>query len=218
MSVLLFWNTDNTMADGGLAFAICRSGHAACAPAWQGPAGKVMVLGGLQWPPLQRFTVMNIYEIALLVLTPLLVWRVYARLKAAMAPQRSVVSRHWTGLGVFLAMALIVIAESSRNLVLLAYAVTGLGFGIGWGVFAARRTRMEERADGFWFRPYARLGILVAMLFFARVLYVGFDLYAGGQPLRRLTDSPLTIIAMTVMAGYFGTISASLLRWRLIRD
>jgi hypothetical protein len=181
----------------------------------ENPARKVNGSGGLQWPPLQRFTAMNIYEIALLVLTPLLVWRLYSRIKAALAPQRSVVSRHWIGLGVFLAMALIIVAESSRNLVLLGYAVTGLGFGIGWGVFGAKRTRLEARADGsFWFRPYARLGIAIAMLFFARVLYVGFDLYAGGQPLQRLTDSPLTIIAMTVMAGYFGTLSASLLRWR----
>jgi hypothetical protein len=157
---------------------------------------------------------MNIYELALLVLTPLLVWRMYSRIKTAMAPQRSVMSRHWIGLGVFLAMALIVIAESSRDVALLAYALVGLAFGIGWGMFGARRTRMEVRDDGYWFRPYARLGIAIAMLFFARVLYVGFDLYAGGQPVQRLTDSPLTIIAMTVMAGYFGTISASLLRWR----
>jgi hypothetical protein len=158
---------------------------------------------------------MNIYELALLVLTPLLVWRLYARIKQAMAPQRSVTSRHWLGLGVFLAMALIVLSEAARNLAMLGFGLTGLAFGIGWGIFGAKRTVMQKRPDGFWFRPYARLGIVIAMLFFARMLYVGFDLYVGGQPMQRLTDSPLTVFALTVMAGYFGTISASLLRWRL---
>lgn len=182
------------------------------------PCAKVNGCGGLQWPPLQRFTAMNIYELALLVLTPLLVWRIYSRIKAAMAPQRSVVSRHWIGLGVFTAMGLIVLAEAARDMFTLAYAATGLAFGIGWGVFGAKRTKMEQRADGYWFRPYARLGIAIAMLFFARVLYVGIDLYAGEQPIRRLTESPLTVLAMTVMAGYFGTLSASLLRWRMRKD
>lgn len=158
------------------------------------------------------------YELALLVLTPLLVWRIYSRIKLAMAPQRSVMSRHWLGLAVFTAMALIVLAEASRDIIQLGYGIVGLAFGIGWGVFGARRTRMEVRPDGYWFRPYARLGIVIAMLFFARMLYVGFDLYAGGQPMQRLTANPLTVIAMTVMAGYFGTLSASLLHWRLRQD
>ena len=205
MSMLLFWSTDITMTADGLAFF--RK------PSTSGGARSCKV-NHYAW-----FTIpaMTIYEIALLVLTPLLVWRIYARLKTAMAPQRSVVSRHWLGLGVFGAMALIVLAEASRDMVQLGYGLVGLAFGIGWGVFGARRTRMEEREDGYWFRPYARLGIVIAMLFFARMLYVGFDLYVGGQPMQRLTASPLTVLAMTVMAGYFGTLSASLLRWRLSR-
>ena len=50
---------------------------------------------------------MNIQTIALLILVPLLMWRVYARLKRMMARQQSVMSRHWTGLAVFTAMVLV---------------------------------------------------------------------------------------------------------------
>src|SRR5213079_2648604 len=68
---------------------------------------------------------MNLSTLALLILVPLLVWRIYSRLKTAMARQRSIVARHWTGVGVFLAMVLVPATELVDKPGLLAWLAAG---------------------------------------------------------------------------------------------
>lgn len=160
---------------------------------------------------------MNLYTLALLVLTPLLVWRVYSRLKKMMARQRSIMARHYTGLLVFSALVLVPASELASNPVSLGWLAVGAAAGIGYGVWGLRLTRFEDTGQGYYFTPNARLGIVVAMLFVARILYLGFELYAGqgsGAPAPKLTDSPLTLLSLGLFAGYFATYSAGLLRWR----
>jgi hypothetical protein len=160
---------------------------------------------------------MNLTTLALLVLTPLLVWRVYSRLKAMMQRQRSIVSRHWTGLGVFAAMVLVPGSELAARPMSLAWLAVGTVAGIAYGVWGLRLTRFEDADDGYYFTPNARLGILVALLFVARIMYIGFEMYANqgsGTPAPKFTDSPLTLLSLGLVAGYFGTYSAGLLRWR----
>lgn len=160
---------------------------------------------------------MNLTTLALLVLTPLLVWRVYSRLKAMMVRQRSIVSRHWTGLGVFTAMVLVPASELARLPESLAWLLVGAAAGIAYGIWGLRLTRFEDTNEGYYFTPNARLGILVAMLFTARILYIGFEMYANqgsNAPTPRFTDSAITLLAVGLTGGYFGTFSAGLLRWR----
>lgn len=161
---------------------------------------------------------MNLTTLALLVLTPFLVWRVYSRLKTMMARQRSIVSRHWTGLGVFLAMVLVPASELVTRPAMLGWLAVGTAAGIGYGVWGLRLTRFEDTDEGYYFTPNARLGLLIAMLFFARVLYVGFEIFANqgsNMPTPRFTDSLVSMLAVGVTGGYFGTYSAGLLRWRM---
>ncbi len=161
---------------------------------------------------------MNITTLALLVLTPFLVWRVYSRLRTMMVRQRSIVQRHWTGLGVFLAMVLVPASELVSRPMGLAWLMAGTFGGIGYGVWGLRLTRLEQTDEGCYFTPNARLGIVIAMLFMARVLYIGFEIYANqgsNVPVPRFTDSPLTMLTVGLTGGYFGTFSAGLLRWRL---
>jgi hypothetical protein len=160
---------------------------------------------------------MNISTLTLLVLTPFLVWRIYSRLRTAMARQRSILSRHWTGLGVFAAMVLVPASELFGRLPMLGWLALGSAAGIAYGVWAFRHTRLEQTEEGYYFTPPARLGIVIAMLFTARILYIGFEMYAnqgGTTPTPRFTDSLLTMLAVGVTGGYFGTISAGLARWR----
>ena len=160
---------------------------------------------------------MNLTTLALLVLTPLLVWRVYSRLKGMMQRQRSIVSRHWTGLGVFAAMVLVPGSELVARPMSLAWLAVGTAAGIAYGVWGLRLTRFEDTDQGYFFTPNARLGILVALLFVARIMYIGFEMYANqgsSTPTPKFTDSPLTLLSLGLVAGYFGTYSAGLLRWR----
>jgi hypothetical protein len=160
---------------------------------------------------------MNITTLTLLVLTPFLVWRIYSRLRTAMARQRSIVSRHWTGLIVFTAMVLVPASELVHKLPMLGWLAAGTAAGIGYGIWGVRHTRREETKEGYYFTPPARLGILIAMLFTARVLYVGFEIYANqgtNVPMGRFTDSIVSMLAVGLTGGYFGTISGALALWR----
>lgn len=160
---------------------------------------------------------LSITTLILLALTPLLVWRVYKRIQARMSRQRSIVSRHYTGVLVFGAMLLVPAAQLLDNPVNLGALAAGAAFGIGWSVYALKRTRFEDTEQGYYFTPPARLGILMAMILVARILYLGVEIYANqgkGVPAPRLTDEPLTMLCVGLTAAYFGWYSAGLLLWR----
>jgi hypothetical protein len=160
---------------------------------------------------------MDLTTIALILLTPMLVWRVYSRVKSRMARQRSIVSRHYTGLLAFFAMVALPASELSDPLALAAL-VGGLVAGLALGWRGLRLTRFEDTPEGYFYTPNARLGVLVAMALVARVLYLGVQIYANkgsNAPTPRFTDSPLTMLAVGLAAGYFWMYSAGLLRWRL---
>ncbi|MFC0253703.1 hypothetical protein [Massilia consociata] len=159
----------------------------------------------------------SITTLALLVLAPLLVWRVYNRIKSRMVRQRSIVSRHYTGVLVFGGMILVPAAQLLDTPFNLGALAAGAALGIGWSVYGLKRTRFEDTQQGYYFTPPARLGILMAMILVARLLYIGVEIYANqgkGIPAPRLTDEPLTMLCVGLTAGYFGWFSAGLLQWR----
>jgi len=160
---------------------------------------------------------MSLTTLALIALVPVLVWRIYQRLKTQMARQRSIMSRHYTGLLVFGGMLLVPGAELGEQPFSLAALAAGAIAGIGLGVYGLRRTRFEETGEGYFFTPPMRMGILVAMLLVARVIYLGIEIYmnqGSSQPNPRFSDSPATIFCLGLTAAYFATFSASLMRWR----
>lgn len=161
---------------------------------------------------------MTITTLALLLLTPILVWRIYTRLKTQMARQRSIMSRHYTGVLVFAGMILVSLSEVLSRPAALGALAAGTALGVFWGVFALRRTVFEDTEGGYFFTPPMRLGIVMAMILVARVLYLGVEIYASqqgtGPAAPRFTDSPLTMLCVGLTAGYFATYSVGLLLWR----
>lgn len=142
---------------------------------------------------------MDLTTLALLALTPLLVWRVYLRLKTRMERQRSIISRHYTGLLLFFAMVAVPASELIGNTVPLAALLGGTLAGVALGIYGLRVTRFEDTEQGYYFTPNARLGILVAMTLVARVLYLGVLIYANkgsNMPTPRFSDSPLTMMCV----------------------
>jgi hypothetical protein len=161
---------------------------------------------------------MTITTLALLLLTPILVWRIYTRLKTQMARQRSIMSRHYTGVLVFVGMILVSLSEVLTRPYALGALVAGTALGVFWGVFALKRTVYEDTEGGYFFTPPMRLGIVMAMILVARVLYLGVEIYASqqgnGAPAPRFTDSPLTMLCVGLTGAYFGAYSVGLLLWR----
>lgn len=160
---------------------------------------------------------MSLITLALVVLAPLLVWRIYSRVKGQMARQRSIMSRHYTGVLVFAAMVLVPASEVAAHPLSAAGLAAGTLAGIALGLYGLRLTRFENTDQGYWFKPNERLGMVAAFVLVARVLYIGVDIYMNkgtGIPAPRFTESPLTMLCVGLTAGYFGTYSAGLLRWR----
>ncbi|MFC5549917.1 hypothetical protein [Massilia aerilata] len=160
---------------------------------------------------------MSITTAALILLVPVLVWRIYQRLKTQMMRQRSIMSRHYTGLLVFGAMVLVPLAELADRPLSLAALALGAIAGIGLGTYGLRRTRFEDTPEGYFFTPPMRMGILVAMLLVARVIYLGIEIYmnqGSSRPNPRFSDSEATMFCVGLTGAYFCTFSASLMRWR----
>jgi len=160
---------------------------------------------------------MNITTLALLLLAPILVWRIYSRLKTQMARQRSILSRHYTGVLVFGGLVLVPLAQVLARPLELAALAAGAALGVFWGVFALRRTRYEDTEGGYFFTPPMRLGIVMAMVLVARVLYVGVELYTlqgSGAAAPLFTESPLSMVCVGLTGAYFLAYSVGLLLWR----
>jgi hypothetical protein len=160
---------------------------------------------------------MSLTTLALIALVPVLVWRIYSRIKKQMARQRSIVSRHYTGLLVFGGMLLVPLADLGDNPFSLAALAAGAIGGIALGNYGVRKTRYEDTPEGYFFTPPMRVGVLVAMLLVARVIYLGIEIYMNQGSTHRnpqFTDSPISMLCLGITAAYFATFSATLLRWR----
>ena len=96
---------------------------------------------------------MNLTNIALLILTPILVWRVYSRLKTMMARQRSLEVRHWSGLVVLLSILVLVGADLAAKPATLAWLLLGSAAGVAYGIWGLRLTKYEVTPQGYYFKP-----------------------------------------------------------------
>jgi hypothetical protein len=148
--------------------------------------------------------------------TPLIMWRVYKRVQRLTVRQKSRLWRHWFGViflpTFLLAMIVILIAKPAVLGALLGGAAAGTVLG-----FAAwRRMGFERVGSDYFYTPYAPIGMVVAMLFIARVLYRMFEMFTlGPQHVPAFGSSPLTMGIMGIVAAYYLVGASGLLRWRL---
>lgn len=155
-------------------------------------------------------------NLIMLALVPFLMWRVYKRVQRLTVRQQSRLWRHWVGvtlLPVMLAvLAIMLIAKPMALGALFGGAAVGgiLGF------VALQRTGFERVEQDFFYTPYAPIGVLVAMIFVARMLYRLFEMVTlGVDKVPGMGTSVLTMVIMGVVGGYYLMFSSGLLRWRL---
>jgi uncharacterized membrane protein len=150
------------------------------------------------------------------VLIPLVLWRVYSRIKRLTTRQRSKVWRHRTTL-VFFPLLVLMLAALALQTSLIALA--GLGIGLPVGLVLARiatsRTKFEQSGGEYYFTPHAPIGMLVALLFLGRMGYRAYEYYAlGSFAHHEFVTSPATLFIFGILAGYYMTFAAGLLAWR----
>ncbi len=152
----------------------------------------------------------------MLALTPVIMWRVYKRVRRLTVRQKSRLWRHWFGVIVLPVALLAMSAMLAAKPMVLASLMGGAAAGAVLAVAALRRTGFDNVGGDYFYTPYAPIGMVIAMVFIARILYRIVEmatLGAGQAP--SFGSSPLTMGIMGIVAAYYLVYAGGLLRWRL---
>jgi hypothetical protein len=158
------------------------------------------------------------FNITLLVLLPLVAWRVYARFRRMVGRQRLSRIRPWITLTLFPILIILLCFAAREHLERLGWLAGGLGFGGLLGIFGLRKTRFEPTPQGLFYTPNAHLGIALSLLFVGRIGYRLFEVYVFESTVQHgmgdFARSPLTLAVFGLMAGYYISYAIGLVRWR----
>jgi hypothetical protein len=161
---------------------------------------------------------LNPTTITLLVVIPLVIWRVYSRIRRMVGRQRLSKVRPWITLVLFPVIVAMLALSALHRPERLAFLVGGLAIGGALAVYGLRRTKFEVTAQGWFYTPNAHLGIALSLLFVARILYRFVEIYylnpGAVRDMREFGSSPLTLAVFGLLAGYYIAYAAGLLRWR----
>lgn len=156
--------------------------------------------------------------LTLIVLSPLLVWRVYARFKRMVGRQRLSKVRPWITLTIFPALTVLLLFVVRANPERLWAIAGGLMGGAALGVYGLRKTKFEPTKQGLFYTPNAHLGIALSLLFVGRLVYRLVEVFvlAPHVPhgMNDFARSPLTLGVFGLLAGYYIAYAIGLLRWR----
>ena len=148
------------------------------------------------------------------VLAPLVLWRVYQRIRRLTVRQQSHLWRHRIALCVFPPIILLMLVGASGSVLALAGLIAGIVGGSLLGLAALEKTNFERVGDDYYFTPFAPIGIVVSILFLGRLAWRAVEFYhSAGMP-DNFARSPLTLVVFGILAGYYMTNSYGLLRWR----
>ena len=158
-------------------------------------------------------------SILVVALVPLVIWRMYSRIRRMVGRQRSRLWRHWTAAIFFPLVILLLGMGAALHPVSLATLAAGVAVGAGLAVWGLRLTRFEATPEGFFYTPSAHIGIALSLLLVGRILYRFVEIYgfaaggtAGAPP--DFTRSPLTLLIVGMLAAYYTAYAIGILRWR----
>ena len=149
----------------------------------------------------------------------LVAWRVYMRFRRSVGRQRFVPGRSWLSVTLFpVALVLVAFGLRFQPPVMGFSLAAGLVLGVAVGVLGLRLTRFEPAQDALYYVPSAHLGIALSTLLVARIAYRYFTAGVpgsdpGAAPVA-MHLTPLTLVLIGTLAGYYVTYAIGLLRWR----
>ncbi len=154
----------------------------------------------------------------LLVLLPLLAWRVYSRFRRMVGRQRLSRIRPWVTLVIFPLLISLLCFAARFHTERLWWLATGLGLGSILGIYGLRKTHFEPTKQGLFYTPNAHLGIALSLLFVGRLIYRLVEVYVLAPSMPHGIDdfarSSLTLAVFGLLAGYYISYAMGLIRWR----
>ena len=158
-------------------------------------------------------------NLVFLVVIPLIAWRIYKRVRRNIGQQKSRLWRHWAGTVLcpilLVLFGLAAMRSADAEIALLGGIVVGLALGT-WGL---RLTKFMESGGNYYYTPNPYLGVGLSALLVTRVAWRFYEIYQlhGGMPPAASNDlarSPLTLVLLGLVFGYYAIYSFGLLRWR----
>lgn len=146
----------------------------------------------------------------------LIVWRLYARMRRLVGQQRLHPMRARLTVLFFPAVIGLLmfgpLATTANNSALIAGALIGVGL----GYLGLRLTRFEQKSGELFYTPNAHLGIALSALLAGRILYRFLMNFWLGVPsgAHDGANSPLTLLLLATLSGYYTAYAVGLLRWR----
>lgn len=159
------------------------------------------------------------HALVTIAIIALIGWRLQSRMRRMMGRQRLSPVRPWVSIVIFpLVVAMLGFAALQQQH-LGIYLGCGIVVGIGLGVLGLRLTRFEATTEGLYYTPSAHLGVALSALLVCRIAYRfavgGFaDPGAGSAP-PGAGLTPLTLLLVGTLAGYYTTYAIGLVRWSL---
>ena len=155
--------------------------------------------------------------VTLLVLVPLILWRVYSRIRRMVGRQRLSKWRARITLIVFPLVILMLGLGAAAHPERLAVFAVALACGGALAVYGLRKTKFEVVPGMIYYTPNAHLGVGLSLLFVGRIIYRFVEVYSmppGTATGADFARSPLTLAVFGLLAGYYVGYAIGLLRHR----
>jgi hypothetical protein len=168
-------------------------------------------------------TPQSLHMLSTAAIVVLIAWRLYARIRRVIGRQQLHPRRPWITLTVLPLILVLLSVASGAHPPLGLSLWGGVLLGVSLGVLGLRLTRFEATSAGLFYTPSAHLGIALSTLLVCRIAYrfitSGFP-GAGATPATAPALTPLTLLLVGTLAGYYCTYALGLLRWqaRVRRD
>ncbi|MEO8002829.1 MAG: hypothetical protein ABI644_13220 [Arenimonas sp.] len=151
--------------------------------------------------------------IAILVMSPLIGWRMYSRIRRMVGRQRSTSVRPWITAIAFPTLLTLIAIASMTHPAALGALLGGAAAGIALGIYGLKLTKFEKTEEGLFYTPNAHLGIALSLLLVGRLIYrvVQVSTIASANS---FGSSPFTLAILGTLGAYYVTYAIGHLMWR----
>jgi membrane protein CcdC involved in cytochrome C biogenesis len=143
----------------------------------------------------------------------------WSRMRRIIGRQRLSRVRPWVTIVIFPLLIAMLSYAALQQQYLGLYLASGIVVGIGLGVLGLRLTRFEVTTEGLFYTPSAHLGVVLSALLVARIAYRfavgGFTGPGAGSAPLGAGLTPVTLLLIGTIAGYYTSYAIGLIRWSL---
>jgi hypothetical protein len=150
--------------------------------------------------------------IAPLLITALVVWGVYRRMRRTFGRQSVSAPRMWTRIIILSIVGSLIAYAAVGNVTTLEALLGGVICGAALGYLGLRHTQFEVTPEGHFYTPHTYIGLLVTALFLGRLVYRYSGMLSAPQPapggpnanpLAAFQNSPWTAGIFGVLVAYY---------------